>query len=109
MKFNRYISKWISLFLIVLLMQKAGGNLFLHDWLHAQSKTCTSHDQPAVAESIANCTCIDDFYSPFADIPDRIIQPVPLINTEFITPASLPIPFSVQIFHSLRGPPFSIS
>jgi hypothetical protein len=109
MKYNRYISKCISLFLIVLLMQKAGGGLFLHDWLHAQNKTNASHQLPAVAEGVANCTCIDDFYVPFAETAGQIIQPVPEIKTEFVAVPDLPIPFSSKFFHSLRGPPVAIS
>jgi hypothetical protein len=109
MKFNQYILKGISLFLIVLLMQKTVGGLYLHDWFHTQNNNCTSHELPTITERIASCTCIDDFYTPFAESPEQIIQAVPEIKTSFVAILDLPIPFSSRVFHSLRGPPFAIA
>ncbi len=105
MKFNRYISKCISIFFMGLLLQKAGGSLILHDWFHTQNTTHASDGHAAIDASAYNCTCVDDFYVPFAETPAQIVQLTPSIQSEFIVLPSLPIPFSLTFFHSLRGPP----
>ncbi|NOT52107.1 MAG: hypothetical protein HOP10_12615 [Chitinophagaceae bacterium] len=109
MRCNRYISKSISLLLIVLIMQKTGGSLFLHNWTHTQNNTCGSHGLPAIAEELISCACIDDFYTPFVESPEQLIQLLPAIKIAFITVGDLPIPFSSRVFHSLRGPPFILA
>jgi hypothetical protein len=109
MKVKQYISKCFSLFLIILLLQKSGGGLVLHEWLHIQNNPCVSHEHPEVVASVPNCNCIDDYYMPFAEPPATIVQPVLPSKKEFVAIPQLPIPFSLTFFHSLRGPPFSIA
>jgi len=88
-------------------MQKTGGSLFLHEWLHVQNKNCSSHEFPAYSLISVGCSCIDDFYTPFAETPDPVIQPTIGLKTAFFAIPDLSIPFSPEIFHSLRGPPAS--
>ena len=105
MRYNKSILKGISVFLIVLLMQKTEGSLYLHDWLHAQKITRPSNEFPSLTEKAIACTCIDDFYTPFAESPALVIQQPQTIQTVFVVIPALPIPFSPTNFHSLRGPP----
>jgi hypothetical protein len=108
MRGKQYISKCISILLLVVLLQKAGGGLVLHDWLHVQS-TCTSHDDPVVTETAINCSCIDDFYMPFTGAPETFIEPLVTIPAEFAAIPPIAIPYSLPAYHSLRGPPVTIS
>src|SRR5258706_8799189 len=107
MRSNRYITKGISVLLIVILMQKTCGGLYLHNWLHSQnnpSKSSASH-LPDIATDPGKCACIDDFYLPFTETPEQFIQPIPVIETGFVSVFKFSIPFEVKIFLSLRGPP----
>src|SRR5258705_13645897 len=111
MRSNRYITKGLSVLLIIVLVQKTIGGLYLHNWLHAQnnsSGSLASHS-PAIIAHTGNCTCIDDFYIPFTETPQQFIQPIPVIETGFVAVLQFSIPFTVKFFHSLRGPPSFIA
>jgi hypothetical protein len=105
MNFKRQIAKCSSVLLIVILMLKVGGGLYLHNWLHAQNAASASSGLPALGNATSHCTCIDDFYIPFTEAPEQIVQAPAAIRTAFIAPPKFLIPFFPKFFHSLRGPP----
>jgi hypothetical protein len=106
---NRRIAKCITALLVLVFMLKAGGGLYLHNWLHAQNKehTSLSSDILAVGQSTVACTCIDDFYIPFIAAPEQIIQAPERTKTEFVASLISLIPASSKSFHLLRGPPLN--
>jgi len=92
-------------------MLKAGGGLYLHNWLHAQNKVHTfsssSSDILAMGQDNIACTCIDDFYIPFIAVPEQILQAPGRIKDEFVVSLISLIPSSSKSFHLLRGPPLN--
>jgi hypothetical protein len=86
-------------------MQKAGGGLYLHNFLHFQKIDPTEEAATSFKHTISSCSCIDDFYVAFTETPEQPVQTPYRINVEFVTPFSSLIPFSTKFFYSLRGPP----
>jgi hypothetical protein len=105
MKFSRRISKFISLFLIVVMMQKTVVGLYLHNWLHTPCSQTETSKAPGISLSGINCTCIDDFYLPFSETPEQVVPTIPVIETGFTAVLQFSIPFTEKILPSLRGPP----
>ena len=85
-------------------MLKAGGGLYLHNWLHSQKNIPASSNTPAIGQNAIACSCIDDFYIPFDETPEQPVQTPSTIKIEFVTSLTSLIPSS-KFFHSLRGPP----
>ena len=86
-------------------MQKAGGGLYLHNWLHSQKSIPASSGTPAIGHNTLGCTCIDDFYTPFTETPGQVHQKTGPIKIEFVPSVRSLIPSSSKSFHLLRGPP----
>jgi hypothetical protein len=86
-------------------MQKTGGGLYLHNWLHAQNNRSVNADRPNIGQDSVNCTCLDDFNIPFSESPEAIIQIPATKQIEFVAAAIPSIPIAPHYFHSLRGPP----
>jgi hypothetical protein len=93
--------------LIVILLQKTSGGLYLHNWLHSQTNASpnTAPGLPVIIPDRGSCTCIDDFYIPFTETAEQAIQPIPVIETGFVAVLQFSFPSGLKIFHSLRGPP----
>ncbi len=109
MRANRYIIKGISILLIVLLMQKTGGGLYLHNWLHAKNTRTASSDHVIIKQESTSCSCIDEFYLPFAEAPQTLTSAVVVPKTGFFAAITASIPTVSKTFQSLRAPPTSIS
>lgn len=105
MRNNKRIAKCITALLVLVFMLKAGGGLYLHNWLHAQNKVHVTSDIPAVGQNTVACTCIDDFLIPFIETPEQIIQARGTIENEFVPSLISLIPSSSKLFYLLRGPP----
>ena|SRR5882724_2002478 len=105
MRTNKHIQKCISVLLIIILMQKAGAGLYLHNWLHSQKNIPSSSGAPVIGQNTIACSCIDDFYVPFAETPEQLVQAPYTIKIEFVASLISFIPSSSKFFHSLRGPP----
>jgi len=104
MRSNRLTVKSFAVIILLVFCQKAGGGLYLHNWLHASA--CKQYTHNAETVTGYNCSCIDDFSMPFADNPETVYQRVPLIETEFVLSGNSFVRFSSILFHSLRAPPF---
>ncbi len=109
MRPNRYIIKGISILLIVLLMQRTGGGLYLHNWLHAKNTRSASSDQVILKQEGASCSCIDEFYLPFAEAPQTLTSAIVVPKTGVFVAITVSIPTVSKAFQSLRAPPTSIS
>jgi hypothetical protein len=107
MKFNRYISKGLAVVFLLLLGQKFGVGLFLHNVFHVtEQKAETSSNDNAISFA---CNCVDDFSSPFTateniNLPIANSYPVVLFSfhEQFV-------PASFYLFNSLRAPPSFIA
>lgn len=109
MKLNSHIAKFVAFLFLIMLGQKIGVGLFLHNLFHTtehkQSAT-TTPDNKAINFA---CNCIDDFSSPFdetisIDPPALIIHQGVLVS---FYQQSAPAVF--YLFNSLRAPPPSIA
>jgi hypothetical protein len=109
MYFNRHIAKCTSIVLIVILMQKVGGGLFLHNWLHEQSKNNSQTTSPAVSQHSLNCSCIDDFNLPFTGAEEPVIEKQTPRTTEFFSVYHSSASVPLILFFSLRAPPAYLS
>jgi len=106
MRSNRLTVKSLAIILLLVFCQKAGGGLYLHNWLHASACKQFAHTAGEVVSGY-NCSCIDDFSMPFADNPEKVYQPVSSMEIEFVLSRQSFVPFSAKFFHSLRAPPFA--
>jgi hypothetical protein len=87
------------------MVQKTAGGLYLHNWLHSQNSIPFSADKPAIGQNILSCSCINDFYLPFAEAPEQLVQNPCAVKNEFIVSLKSLVPSCSKFFHSLRGPP----
>ena len=79
--------------------------LYLHNWLHTQKNIPFLSDTPVFGQNTIACSCIDDFYIPFHETPEHVVQTQGAIKTEFVVSLISLVPSSWNFFHSLRGPP----
>lgn len=99
------IKKIAALLLVIVLIQKTGMGLFLHNVLHASSaKSSLPNDDDKSGVSYT-CSCLDDFLAPFEE------SEVPFIAHPIATHSS-PVVFYIATYThsfcispSLRGPP----
>ena len=108
MRYKQSIAKVLSIVMMIVLTQKIAGGLYLHNWLHeSKQSSLLSHNTNAVSQ--ANCSCIDDFYSPFSE-PVILSAEAPLpAKLDFFPVQQLVLPVVIKHFHSLRAPPVSVS
>ena len=87
-------------------MQKTGGGLFIHNWLHSQAAIVYSSDHhQEIEKNSFGCTCADDFYLPFEEASGQVETIPPTPKNEFPGSYSYTIPFGIKFFRSLRAPP----
>ena len=108
MAFIGQIKKFVSVILIIVLLQKIGGGLFLHNYLHTTNKKeHVTHSQIHLGILNSSCNCIDDFYIPFAEPENKLDTSVSdkaqIFNSKYVPPISI----CLRIFNSLRAPPTS--
>lgn len=103
---KRQVIKQVStIFLILVLSQKMGAGLYIHNWLHApHSKQAAS--SPASPKDVRYaCNCLNDFYIPFTETEQPVIW-FPVFTTYYEPAApACAIPSVYKYFHSLRAPP----
>ena len=106
MRSNRPTLKSLAIVLLLVFCQKAGGGLYLHNWLHSNTCKQSTHTAGEVVSGY-NCSCIDDFSMPFADNPEKVYQLVSSMEIEFVPSYQSIVPSSSLFFQSLRAPPFA--
>ena len=105
MKLNGHTAKFVAFLFLIMLGQKSGAGLLLHNLFHtsdfnesAKSKT----DNKAISYA---CNCIDDFSLPLEE-PADIISPASIIyKNELISFCPQTAPAAFYLFNSLRAPP----
>jgi hypothetical protein len=108
MRRSRLISIFVAIILLIALSQKIGFGIFYHNWQH--SKNCSNTtSKTADAVSALNCSCIDDFTTPFTVSGEREITPVPRQLQDFILPPFVSNENNFHLFNSLRAPPTLLS
>jgi hypothetical protein len=106
MKRRSWRSRFISVFLLVLVSQKSGTELYIHSSCHLVSSTQSRTESNIHQEQLnRNCHCIDDFLTLF----DMDAGAIVFHHTLF--PLTIPVYFKEQIptvtpaTLFLRGPP----
>jgi len=108
MKPNRFIQKSFAIILLLLLIQKTGVELYLHNWFHASNYKQSVPNAPGNNVVSYSCNCFDDFSMPFTESVEPLAQPIFSTEVEFVAAVKFSIPFSSIFYYSLRGPPVSI-
>jgi len=104
MHHSRLVKNFLAIVFLVLLSQKIGFGLFVHNASHSQF-VCKNSSGQQVTLINFHCNCIDDFSMPFTSAVDGIQPVVDRIYSNFITPTVEQLPQQFQFFSSLRGPP----
>ena len=109
MKLNRHIAKFVAFLFLLMLGQKTGVGLLLHNLFHTteykESATTTSEDK---AISYA-CNCIDDFSSPVDETVSFELPVLVAYQSVYISLSQQSSPAAFYLFNSLRGPPASVA
>jgi len=106
MKFRTFISKCSALFLILILLQKSGAGLLIHNQFHSvKSNPASSTQDQQIDQSGSACDCINDFLMPFAETETLITASFVSENIIQNTFYQHQIPFYTAVFSALRGPP----
>ncbi|MGC4035180.1 MAG: hypothetical protein QM764_04400 [Chitinophagaceae bacterium] len=104
MRLRQPIIKALSVIMILVMMQKIAGGLYLHNWLHIPKNVATvAHSDKIIGQY--NCSCIDDFYVPFTEAQTFSVQTPFTIQENYFVNAVNQLPVVGKHFHSLRGPP----
>lgn len=106
MVFAGKIKKIISVLLLLILIQKMGGGLYLHNYFHVTGNIELS-DKTELNASHVNysCNCIDDFYLPFTGPSAELVLLVPVSHVSFASTYIQSHSVSALFFNSLRAPP----
>lgn len=102
-----FILRCAAFFLILVFSQKAGTGLFLHNLFHntPENTNLPGQENEKGTQLSYNCTCIDDFLTPFAEAEQPIYsRPVSSHSVIYIIDEET-IPFYSSILSFLRGPP----
>ena len=108
MKLNRYIAKGLAVLFLLMLGQKFGVGLFLHNVLHVSE---TNKETPSSNDNAINfaCNCIDDFSSPFTEVDAFEIREINNHPNNFIPFAEQQGSPSSYKFISPRAPPVKVA
>lgn len=113
MQANKIFHKFVGFLLLLLLLQKNGGELLFHDFVHeAPSKTASLHhfDGDGHQHIALQCSCFSDFVLPGQSVCSIALPASPLIylcciSLRFVQPS-----FLQPVLHSLfRGPPMMVA
>ena len=106
---HRNITKFIAVLFLLMLGQKTGVGIFLHNVLHTSEHKNSSGTTPDTSTINFACNCIDDFSSPFEETI-TVSLTFPITHKESLitfSPQSAPAAF--YLFSSLRAPPVSLA
>jgi len=106
MAFPGTIKRFISILLLIVLIQKMGGGLYFHNYFHAASNIeLTDKAQVKFSHVNYSCNCIDDFYLPFTEPVAEPVLFVPISHQSFNSTYVQPHCVFAEVFNSLRAPP----
>ncbi len=108
MKLNKYIAKGLAVLFLLMLGQKFGVGLFLHNVLHVTetNKEASSSNDNAISYA---CNCIDDFSSPFTEAEHIDLATFPSYPVVVFSFIEQNIPAAFYLFSSFRAPPVFIA
>lgn len=104
MSSRRPIQKLFAIVLLLVFVQKLGGGLYLHNWLHAKSES-TIPLSPGKNIVSYSCNCIDDFSMPLTHPASEVFLNASESHQIFFSSSIQPHSFSFLLFNSLRAPP----
>src|SRR5262245_34363599 len=107
MKLNQRILKCFAIILLLTFSQKLGAGLFIHNWFHF--KNCHQPVECSANVTSYSCNCVDDFSMPLADPVCVTESSAGIPEQSFISIFIQPVPITVTVFESLRGPPVFVS
>lgn len=107
MKARPFILRCTAILFILVISQKSGAGLFLHNLLHTgnTAKELPVKQDDKNKELSYSCTCIDDFLMPFAGTEAPVFSSLFSIQITRNTFFEDHIPFYSATHLSLRGPP----
>jgi hypothetical protein len=104
MTFAGKIKKLISILLLLILSQKMGAGLYLHNLFHTKDYKHSSTLPNNKSVKFA-CNCIDDFTTLFAETEILELSHVTPFYFDHNSIYKWPISASFHFFNSLRAPP----
>jgi len=106
MKLKQIIRKCFAVLLIVIFSLKAGAGLYLHNYIHVKNNPCASASGSGEIKMM--CSCITDFYLPFAQtVQQQITLPIFHYKEHILFDTSSVIS-STSFSYLLRAPPPSV-
>lgn len=109
MRFRQVLLKWGVVFLVILLVQKTGGSLFLHNIFHNSGvKEYPLNDDKGKEISYA-CSCVDDFLAPFEESGTIELDTPRLAHVAYFINDGEGISAKAVLLASLRGPPAQLN
>jgi hypothetical protein len=99
----------VSLLLILVFLQKLGGELWVHDWLHvkqeSRSLVLAEKGKLVVQNHRIICNCLEDAMMPMVQADSILFEPGSIALTDvFLTHYTSFLSINKE-FSSLRGPP----
>ena len=109
MMLHRNITKFIAVLFLLMLGQKTGVGIFLHNVLHTSEHKISSGTTPDTSTINFACNCIDDFSSPFDETVTVSLNSPIIHKAALISFSRQSAPSAFYLFSSLRGPPVSFT
>ena len=104
MRPDRKIQNILAIFFLLMLGQKTGAGLALHNIFHTKNYNQTPANSDGTTSNYS-CNCIDDFTMPFAETEAVNIPLAPVSYFEFISFYNVTESYTSDLFNSLRAPP----
>ena len=108
MRLNRQIQNILAILFLLMLGQKMGVGLTLHNIFHSKNYNQSSANTDNNSSNYS-CNCIDDFTMPFTETEAVDIPLAPVSYFEFIAFYKVTESYTSDLFTSLRAPPVSAS
>ena len=109
MRPNQFITKSIAFICLLVLSQKMGAGLYLHNLFHNKYFTQSSSAFPDTHKIFYACNCIDDFTMPFTETNSVELPGIAVAYFDHVSFFKEPVSFSFHFFNSLRAPPVAVA
>ena len=106
---DKLITKFVAFLFLLMLGQKVGVGLFLHNLLHAseyKESAATGSDDKAISYA---CNCIEDFSMPIVEEKSIVLSAINIYPDVFVSIYHQFVPTAFFLFSSLRAPPVSVA